>query len=208
MAEMQSTAAATATAAQGQTGVLDVEPLAKVPEHEGTLVPEGGHASASAFGFDAAGWVGIAGIIVILLMIWKKVPAAIGGSLDKRIAEIKAQLAEAQKLREEAEALRSEYEGRAKAAEADAQAMREHAHEEARQIVEQAKEDAAQLVARRKQMAEDRIAAAERQAVAEVRERAAGAAVTAARAIIGERFDAEADSALIARSIEGLGRTH
>ena len=75
---------------------------------------DGGHGEApyadpEALGLNATAWVALAMLVVIALMIWKKVPAAIGRSLDKKIAGIREQLDEAAKLRAEAEALRAEY---------------------------------------------------------------------------------------------------
>lgn len=159
-----------------------------------------------ALGFDSTGWVAIAMVAVILLMLWKKVPALIGGKLDGQIAAIRTQLDEAAQLRAEAEALKTEYEAKAKSAEADAAAMRDHAHEEARQIVAKAESDAADLMARRAKMAEDKIAAAERSAIAEVRAKAADAAAAAAADLIAQRHDAGTDKALVDRTIAGLGR--
>ncbi|WP_188054335.1 MULTISPECIES: F0F1 ATP synthase subunit B family protein [unclassified Sphingosinithalassobacter] len=155
---------------------------------------------------DATVIVAVAALVTILGMLWKKVPAAIAGALDKRIAEIRAQLDEAKKLRSEAEALKTEYAAKAAAAESDAAAMRENAHAEAAAIVAKAKEDADALMARRARMAEDKIAAAERAAIAEVRAKAADAAAGAAAAIIAEKHGADADRALIDRTIAGLGR--
>jgi F-type H+-transporting ATPase subunit b len=159
-----------------------------------------------AFGLDATGWVALAMIAVIAIMLWKKVPAVIGRGLDSKIATIRKQLDEAAKLRAEAEALKAEYEAKAKSAEADAAAMREHAHEEARQIVAKAEADAADLMTRRAKMAEDKIAAAERSAIAEVRAKAASAAAAAAADLIAQKHDAGADKAIVDRTIAGLGR--
>lgn len=171
--------------------------------HEGA---PGGHApDPTAFGLNATAWVALAMIVVILLG-WKKASAAITGGLDKKIASIRQHLDEAAKLRAEAEALRGEYEAKAKAADADAQAMRDAAHEEAQDILAKAKTDAADLIARRTHMAEDKIAAAERAAIAEVRAKAAGAAATAAAALIAETHDAKADKALVDGTISGLAR--
>ena len=167
------------------------------------------HAEATIGGFaDATVIVAVAALVTILGMLWKKVPAAIAGALDKRIAEIREQLDEAKKLRAEAEALKAEYVAKAQAADADAATMREHAHAEAAMIVEQARKDADALVARRAKMAEDKIAAAELGAIADVRARAADAAAEAARAIIAEQHGAEADRALVDRTIAGLGRVN
>src|SRR3546814_19199208 len=100
-------------------------------------------------------------------MLWKKVPAAIGKALDKKIAGIREQLDEAAKLRAEAEALKAEYEARAAAAGAEAATMLERARHEAEGIVAQAKADSAPLIERRARMAGDKIGAAQRAANAD-----------------------------------------
>ncbi|MDP1025665.1 hypothetical protein Q5H91_00425 [Sphingomonas sp. KR1UV-12] len=165
-------------------------------------------ASPTALGFDSTGWVGIAALVVVLLMLWKKVPSLIGGMLDTRIAAIRSQLDEAAKLRAEAEALRAEYAAKAQSAQADAETIRAHAHQEAHAIVVKAKADAESLMERRARMAEDKIAAAERAAIAEVRIRAADAAAKAAGLLIAEHHNADADRAMVDRAITGLARPH
>ena len=94
--------------------------------------------------------------------------------------------------------------GQAAGAAAEAEATRGRARAEADAILAKARTDAEGLVERRTRMAEDKIAAAERGAVAEVRARAAQAAAAAAARIIAERNDAEADRALVDRTIAGL----
>ena len=160
----------------------------------------------TALGFNTTGWVGIAALVVLVGMLIVKVPAKIAASLDKQIAGVRAQLDEAKVLRAQAEALRTEYEAKAKAAEADAATMRAHAQQEANQIIAKAKLDAEELMARRTKRAEDKIAAAERNAIAEVRALAAETAAKAAAVLIAEHHDAGADKAMIDRSISGLNR--
>jgi len=123
-----------------------------------------GHAAPAVFGMDATVWVSVAMLIFIGILIWKKVPALIGGALDKKIAEIREQLDEAKELRVEAEKLKAKYDARMKAADHEAELIIEHANKEAADVVAQAKTDAKDLVARRKKMAEDKISAAERSA--------------------------------------------
>ncbi|WP_106639130.1 F0F1 ATP synthase subunit B [Allosphingosinicella vermicomposti] len=164
------------------------------------------HAEPKALGMDATVWVSLAMIAVIAIMIWKKVPAAIGKALDKKIAHIREQLDEAAELRAEAEALKAEYEAKSAQANAEAATMLERAKHEADAIVAQAKTDAAALVERRTRMAEDKIAAAERSAIAEVRAKAAAAASAAAAALIAEAHDAAADKGLVDKTISGLSR--
>ena len=128
-------------------------------------------------------WVALAMLLVIGLAIWKKVPAMVGGILDKQIAGIKEQLDQATNLRKEAEAIKADYEAKAKQAAVDADAMKAHAEEEAKAIIAKAKTDATTLIARRAQSAEDKIAAAERAAIADVRAQAASVATDGCRGV-------------------------
>ena len=64
--------------------------------------------------------------------------------------------------------------------------------------------DAAQAAFRRERMAMDRIAAAEKAAVAEVRQAAADVAARAAQTVIAKNFGQDDDAALIDRAISGL----
>jgi F-type H+-transporting ATPase subunit b len=166
------------------------------------------HAEPAALGLNATAWVALAMAVVIAIMLWKKVPAAIGRALDRKIEGIREQLDEARRLREEAEALRSEYEAKQAGAAAEAATLLERARSEAEAIRSQAEADAASLIERRTRMAENKIAAAERSALAEVRAKAVDAAAAAAERLIRERHDAGADRAMIDETIAGLGRTH
>ena len=162
------------------------------------------HVEPSVLGLDASMWVAIAMLVVIALMVWKKVPGAIGKSLDKKIAAIREQLAEAEALRKDAEALKAEYEAKAAAADQEAAAMVERAKHEAEAIVAKAETDAKALVERRKAMAEAKIAAEERAAIDELRATAAKAATAAAAKLIAERNDAGTDKTLVDQAIASL----
>jgi len=163
------------------------------------------HVDPTALGMTATAWVSLAMIVVIVLLLWKKVPSVIGSSLDKKIASIRANLDEAAALRADAEKIKAEYEAKAKAAAQEAEAMLVHAREEADSIVTQARADAASLIERRGKMAEDKIAAAERTAIAQVRATAASVAAAAASQIIAERHDASSDKPLVDDAITALG---
>lgn len=162
------------------------------------------HAEPTALGLDAGAWVALSMLVVIAILLWKKVPAMVGGMLDNRIAGIRRQLDEATALRAEAEALRAEYVAKGAAAEAEAEAIRSHAVTEAEALVVQAQRDADALIERRAKMAEDRIGAAERAAIAAVRAKAASAAAAAAAILIEEGHDAAADKALVDKTIARL----
>lgn len=168
--------------------------------------PAGEHAEPSVFGFNAGGWVALAMLFVFAILLIKKVPSAIGAALDRKIDGIREQLAEAESLRKEAEALKAEYAAKAKAAEKEASAMVERARQEADALLEKARLDADALVERRGRMAEQKIAAEERAAVQQLRSAAADAAARAAAALIVERIDAKTDSPIVDKAIKELGR--
>lgn len=181
---------------EGMPTNASVEHAAGVEEH---------HVDPTALGMTATAWVSLAMVVVIVLLLWKKVPSIIGAGLDKKIASIRANLDEAAALRADAEKIRAEYEAKAKAAAKEAEALIAHAKDEADAIVAQARTDAASLIERRGKMAEDKIAAAERSAVAEVRAKAANAAAAAATSLIAERNNAKADKPLVDSAIDALG---
>jgi len=179
--------------------------MSEVQTHAGTETPLH-EAEPSAFGLTAPAWIALAMLFVIAILIWKKVPAAIAAALDEKIATIRGQLAEAESLRKEAEALKAEYEAKAKSVDKDRKALLERAKHEAAEIVAKAKTDAEALIARRGRMAEDKIAAEERAAIDGLRAVAADAATKAAQRLIAERHDATADEKLVNRSIGEIGR--
>jgi F-type H+-transporting ATPase subunit b len=166
------------------------------------------HEEPSAFGLEPGGYVALSMLVVLVILLVARVPAAIGRALDQRIATIRAQLDEASRLRAEAEALKAEYEAKARDSDREIAELHAAAERQAGQIVAQAKADAEALVARHQAMAEDKIAAAERHAVEEVRARAATAAAAAAARIIAEQMPGEADRSLIDSTIESLGKAH
>ncbi len=166
---------------------------------------EAAHAQPNFYGVTAPMFISLAMIFVIALMIWKKVPAAVGKALDNKIALIRNQLAEAEALRTEAEALKAEYEAKAASADKDREAMLERARHEADEIVAKARTDAEALVERRTRMAEDKIAAEERTAIEQLRAAAADAAAKASARLIAERHDADTDHQLVDQAIAEIG---
>jgi len=164
------------------------------------------HHEPTALGINAAGWVALSMLVVIGLLLWKNVPGLVARMLDGQIEKIRSQLDEASRLRAEAEALLVAAQARDAASAGDAAAIVKHAEAEAAAMVAKAEMDLAELVARRQTMAQDQIAAAQRGAIAEVRAQAADAAARAASTIIAERHGADADRALVDRTIAGLGR--
>jgi F-type H+-transporting ATPase subunit b len=215
MADNTTTATHSVAGAELDTVVTGTEENGVMPQTGGhavaTTADEGHgapHAEPTGLGLDATAWVALAMIAVIILLLWKKVPAAIAKALDAKIEGIRRQLDEAAQLRAEAEALRGEQEAKSAAAEAEAAAIVARARTEADAIVRDAQANSDALIERRTRMAEEKIAAAERQAIDEVRARAARAAAAAAETLIRQEMDPASDRALVDRTIAGLGTAH
>ncbi|MFD1789735.1 F0F1 ATP synthase subunit B [Sphingomonas floccifaciens] len=187
-----------------EEGVPKTGGEALTTEHGG--VGPANHPDPALFGLDATVWVSLAMAVFLAVLVVKKVPSLITGLLDKQIAGIRQRLEEAKQLRAEAEALRDEYARKLTDVETQTRDIVAHAEEEAKALVAKAEADAADLVTRRAKMAEDKIAAAERTALAEVRAKTADAATKAAAALIAAKHGADADQALVDRTISGLGR--
>lgn len=164
----------------------------------------GEHAYPTAFGIAPHGWTAIAMLVVFGIMLWAGVPRIIAGVLDSRIAGIRKQLDEAKALRAEAEKLRDDYAKKSAEAEKDIAALRAGAEKQASEIVEKAKADAAALIERHKALAEEKIAAAERNAVEELRAKVATAAAAAARELIARKHGEAEDRQLADRIIADI----
>src|SRR5690349_22535860 len=177
--------------------------MSEAQTHAGTEVPVH-ETEATAFGLTAPAFIALAMIVVIAILVWKKVPGAIGRALDDKIKLIRDQLAEAESLRKEAEALKAEYEAKAASVDKDREALLERARHEADEILAKAKTDAEALVERRTRMAEDKIAAEERSAIEQLRASAADAATKAAARLIAERHDAGTDARLVDQAIREI----
>jgi len=178
--------------------------MSETPVHPSTEAPAH-EAEAAAFGFITAPFaISAAVLLVLIILAWKKVPQAIGKALDSKIALIRDQLAEAETLRKEAEALKAEYEAKAAAVDKDRESLLERAKHDADEIVAKAKVDAETLIERRTRMAEEKIAAEERTAVEQLRAAAADAAARAAARLIAERNDAATDAKLVDQAIKQI----
>ena len=157
-----------------------------------------------AFEFDAAFWATISLFVFLAVVIYLKVPGMIGKALDGRIKAIEGELAEAERLRQEAKFLLEEYEAKRQAATSEAESIVAAAREEAFRLTAEAKTSLEALITRRTKAVEDKIAQAESQAVAEVRSRSADVAVEAARLLLTRQMNQKGD-ALIDQAIKDVG---
>jgi F-type H+-transporting ATPase subunit b len=146
-------------------------------------------------------WTGVAFVLFFAVLGYYGVHRSAAAALDKRSGRIADELAEAQRLRAEAQALLAEFEQKRKAAEQEAAAIVTAAREEAERLAVDAQARVADFVTRRTAAAETKIAQAEAQAMAEVRAAAADAAVRASEHVLRDQLSGGAGEELLSRSV-------
>jgi F-type H+-transporting ATPase subunit b len=143
----------------------------------------------------------IAFLIFVGILLYYKVPTLVTGMLDKRSANIRAELDEAKALREEAMALLASYERKQKDVQVQADRIVASAKQEANNAAAAAKEDIAKSISRRITAAEEQIASAQAAAIKDVRDQAVIVAVAVAKEVLAGQMDAKSAGALIDDSI-------
>jgi F-type H+-transporting ATPase subunit b len=154
--------------------------------------------------FDETFWVAVAFAGFIGVAIYFKLPGMLTKILDERAEKIRNELDEAQRLREEAQALFAEYQRKTRNAAQEADDIVTHAQAEAKRHAEQASKDLAELMERRTVQAEQKIAQAEAQAIQDVRAAAVDLAVNAARRVMQEDLADDKADALVETAISDL----
>ncbi len=148
-------------------------------------------------------WVAVA-FVILVAGVWKPVKRGVAGGLDARAATIKAELDEARRLKDDAEALLAEYQQKESQALAEAEAILRHAGAEAERNRRQAEGELAASLKRREQQAMERIAQAEAKAIDEVRALAVALAVAVTRRLVAANLDGARAAALVDSAIAEL----
>jgi F-type H+-transporting ATPase subunit b len=149
-------------------------------------------------------WSAVGLVIFFALMLRFGVHRMVLKALDSRGEAIAAELAEAKKLRDDAQALLAEYEAKRKAAEAEAAAIIAAAQEDAERLAKEAEAKLFDFITRRTRTAELKIAQAEAQASADVRAAAADAATRAAEQVLRGQMAGPAGATMLSRSLDDI----
>ena len=153
---------------------------------------------------DPTFWVGLA-FVIFVAAVYKPVSKMMAAALDARAEKIKHELDEAVRLREEAQTLLAGYERRQNEALKEAEDILGHAREEAERQTRQAGEALEVFIRRREAQAVDRIARAEEEATADVRNAAVELAMATTRKLIISELKEDRAHALIDDAIAELG---
>tara|TARA_B100000674_G_C37616267_1_gene812172 strand:+ start:136 stop:627 length:492 start_codon:yes stop_codon:yes gene_type:complete len=154
---------------------------------------------------DPTFWVAVA-FVVFVVLVFKPIKGALIGGLDAKIAEIRREVEEAEKLREEAQSLLANYQRQQRQAIQDAEAIVARAKEEAERHRAEADEAMKDMVRRQEEQAREKIAQAEAAAIQEVRSMSVELAMAAAEKLLADRLAGDEGSRLIDNSIEDIPR--
>lgn len=146
--------------------------------------------------FDASFFALVGLVLFFVLIAYLKVPGMLSKSLDERAQNIQDELAEAKRLREEAQHLLAEYQRKRKEAEAEAAGIVAAAEREAAALTEEAKQKTEEFVARRTALSEQKIKQAEEDAIGAVRAAAVDIAIAASEKLLAEKTTAAAKAKL------------
>ncbi len=155
---------------------------------------------------DSKLWVLIPLVLFLAFVINKGAIKAVNTSLDKRADDIKSELEEARRLREEAQTLLASYNRKKKEAEDQAAAIIEQAKHDAELMASNARKDLADRLERRTAQAEAKIANAEAQAMAEVKAKAADMALEAAEKVLRNNLKTADHASLVKDGITQMGK--
>lgn len=151
--------------------------------------------------FDATFFAFVGLLLFFALIVYLKVPGMVAKSLDARADKIRDELAEAKRLREEAQHVLAEYQRKRKEAEAEAAGIVAAAEREAAMLAAEAKQKTEEFVARRNALSEQKIKQAETEAVNAVRSAAVDLAIAAAEAVLAKKTDAAVQDSLFKGSL-------
>jgi F-type H+-transporting ATPase subunit b len=148
-------------------------------------------------------WVAVS-FVAFFVVVWKPLKSAILGGLDARAERIRKELDEAQRLREEAQAMLADFQRKQRDAVQEAEAILARARSEAERLQREAKAKLEADLARREQQALQRIAQAEQAAANEVRAAAVDVALAATRHLLTSKLDATAQTRLVDEALREL----
>jgi F-type H+-transporting ATPase subunit b len=150
---------------------------------------------------DATFFAFVGLVLFLALVVYLKVPGMMAKSLDDRADQIRNDLAEAKRLREEAQHLLAEYQRKRKEAEAEAAHIVAAAEREAEMLTAEAKKKTEEFVTNRTALSEQKIKQAEAEAMKAVRSAAVDLAIAAAETVLAKQADAKVQSELFGNAV-------
>ena len=138
---------------------------------------------------DAAFWVAISFFIFLSILVYFKIPQKIKDSLDLNILNIKKQINEAEKLKEEAKNILSEHEKKISNSKAEVKLMINRANENAEKNIIRTNQDFHNQMENRKKKAEERIKQIKNQALKDIKNASVKIAIESVEKLLKNSID-------------------
>ena len=151
---------------------------------------------------DATFWVMISFFVFIGLLVYFKIPQKIKITLNQNISNIKNQIDEADKLKEDAKNILTEHEKKISNSKAEVKQMISRANEEAEKIVIKTNQDFHNLMDSRKKNAEEKNKQLKNQALKDIKNASVKIAIQSVEKLIKNSLDKSKLDKIYSSSIE------
>ena len=138
---------------------------------------------------DATFWVAVSFVIFVGLLFYLKVPQKIDNAMKESIKKIKESLENAERLKDEAKSILSEYESKVSGSKREINNLINDAKKEAEKNVIKANEDFHIIAENRKKSAEEKIKQMKMQAIKDVKNSSLDIAISSVEKIIKNSID-------------------
>ena len=139
--------------------------------------------------FDATFWVAVSFFLFVGVLLYFKVPQKIFTTLDESINKIKKDIEEAEKLKEEAKNILSDYEARLDKSKVEIDLMIKNAQKESEANIIKTNDQFHKIFENRKKMAEEKIKQMKLQATKDIKNYSVEVAIIALEKIIKNSID-------------------
>ena len=152
--------------------------------------------------FDATFWVTISFFIFIGILIYFKIPQKVKTTLEQNILDIKNQISEAEKLKEDAKNILIDHEKKISNSKNEVKEMLDKANDEAEKNVIRINKDFHNLMENRKKNAEERIRQLKNQAEKDIKNASVKIAIESVEKLIKNSLDKSKLDKIYSSSIE------
>tara|TARA_Y100001970_G_C14053158_1_gene760052 strand:- start:14 stop:511 length:498 start_codon:yes stop_codon:yes gene_type:complete len=151
---------------------------------------------------DATFWVTVSFFIFLGILMYFKIPQKIRTSLEENILDIKKQINEAEKLKEDAKDILTEHEKKISNSKAEVNTMLDRANEQAEKNVIKINKDFHNIMENRKKNAEERIRQLKNQALKDIKNTSVKIAIKSVEKLIKNSLDKSKLDKIYASSLE------
>jgi F-type H+-transporting ATPase subunit b len=151
---------------------------------------------------DATFWVAISFLIFIGLIIYLKVPQKIDKSMNESIKKIKNDLDNAEKLKDDAKNILSEYENKISGSKKEIEKLISNAKNQAEKNIIKTNEDFHKVIESRKKSSEDKIKQMKIQAIKDIKNTSINIAISSVERLIKNSIDKKKLDKIYISSIE------